>query len=40
LWQNLLHAQAAVWLRMVLLFKPGIVITDVPYQVHDDANDE
>ena len=22
-----------VWLRVALLFKPGIVITDVPYQV-------
>lgn len=39
-WQNLLHAQAAVWLRMMLMFKPGIVITDVPYQVHDDMEDE
>jgi len=32
-WQNLLHAQAATWLRLALLFKPGIVITDVPYQI-------
>ena len=39
-WQNLLHAQAAVWLRMALMFKPGIVITDVPYQVQDEAEDE
>ncbi|HSB90527.1 MAG TPA: APC family permease [Anaerolineales bacterium] len=31
-WANLLHAQTALWLRMALLFKPGIVITDVPYQ--------
>jgi hypothetical protein len=30
---NLLHTQAALWLRLALLFKPGIVITDVPYQV-------
>jgi amino acid transporter len=29
---NLLHTQTALMLRMVLLFKPGIVITDVPYQ--------
>jgi len=32
-WHNLLHTQEAVWLRLALLFKPGIVITDVPYQV-------
>lgn len=32
-WHNLLHTQAAFLLRLVLLFRPGIVITDVPYQV-------
>ncbi len=32
-WHNLLHTQTATWLRLGLLFKPGIVITDVPYQV-------
>ncbi len=32
-YHNLLHTQTAFWLRMALLFKPGIVITDVPYQV-------
>lgn len=32
-WHNLLHAQTATWLRFALLFKPGVVITDVPYQV-------
>jgi hypothetical protein len=32
-WNNLLHTQAAVMLRLALLFKPGVVITDVPYQV-------
>ena len=32
-WHNVLHAQTATWLRMALLFKPGIVVTDVPYQV-------
>ncbi|HET7009715.1 MAG TPA: APC family permease [Anaerolineales bacterium] len=31
-WANLLHTQTALWLRMALLFKPGIVVTDVPYQ--------
>lgn len=30
---NLLHTQTALWLRMALMFKPGFVITDVPYQV-------
>ncbi|MGH7536522.1 MAG: amino acid permease, partial [Gemmatimonadales bacterium] len=32
-WHNLLHAQTAVMLRLALLFRPGIVITNVPYQV-------
>jgi len=32
-WHNLLHTQTAVWLRFALMFKRGIVITDVPYQV-------
>jgi hypothetical protein len=32
-WNNLLHTQAAVTLRLALLFKPGIVITNVPYVV-------
>jgi hypothetical protein len=32
-WHNFLHTQTATWLRLALLFKPGIVITDVPYQV-------
>lgn len=32
-YHNFLHAQTALWLRLALLFKPGIVITDVPYQV-------
>jgi hypothetical protein len=30
---NLLHTQTAFWLRLALLFKPGVVITDVPYVV-------
>jgi amino acid transporter len=30
-WQNLLHTQTAVWLRLALMFRPGVVITDVPY---------
>jgi amino acid transporter len=30
---NVLHTQTAMMLRLVLLFKRGVVITDVPYQV-------
>jgi hypothetical protein len=32
-YHNLLHTQTAVWLRLALLFRRGIVVTDVPYQV-------
>jgi len=32
-WHNLLHSQTAVMLRLALFFRPGIVITSVPYQV-------
>ncbi len=32
-WNNILHTQTALSLRMALLFKPDIVITDVPYLV-------
>jgi amino acid transporter len=32
-WHNLLHAQTAGFLRLALMFRPGIVITSVPYQV-------
>lgn len=34
-WHNLLHAQTAYLLRLALLFRPGIVITSVPYQLRD-----
>lgn len=30
---NVLHTQAATWLQWALAGKPGVVITDVPYQV-------
>ncbi len=30
---NILHANTAEWLRKALLFRPGIVIVEVPYQV-------
>lgn len=33
-WHNILHTQTAFWLRFALLSKKGIVITEVPYQVH------
>jgi amino acid transporter len=39
-WHNLLHAQTAVMLRLALLFRPGIVITNVPYQVALSEEDE
>ena len=32
-WENLLHNQSALLLRFALLFKPGVVIVEVPYQV-------
>jgi len=32
-WHNLLHTQTAFLLRLALLFMPGIVITQVPYQL-------
>lgn len=32
-WHNLLHTQTAMILRLALLFKPGIVVTDVPYHL-------
>jgi hypothetical protein len=32
-WNNLLHTHAATLLRLALLFRPGIVITNVTYQV-------
>ena len=39
-WHNLLHAQTAVLLRLALLFRPGIVITNVPYQVGLEEDEE
>jgi hypothetical protein len=32
-WQNFLHNQTAIMLRLALLFRKGIVITDVPFHV-------
>jgi hypothetical protein len=41
-WHQLLHAQTAVMLRLALLWRPGIVITNVPYHTAEamDAADE
>jgi hypothetical protein len=39
-WQNALHAQTALWLRLALMFRPGIVITDVPYLVHESEMED
>lgn len=40
-WHNFLHTQTAVLLRLALLFKPGIVITNVPYhiEIKDDLQE-
>jgi amino acid transporter len=32
-WQNFLHNQTAIMLRLALLFRRGIIITDVPFHV-------
>lgn len=32
-WENFLHNQTALMLRFALLFKPGVVIVEVPYQI-------
>ncbi len=38
-WHHLLHTQAALWLRLAFRSVPGIVVTDVPYQL-DAAGEE
>ena len=35
-WHNALHMRTAEVLRQELLAKSGVVVTDVPYQVHDE----
>jgi len=35
-WHNALHMRTADFLRRELLSKPGVVVTDVPYQVNRD----
>jgi amino acid transporter len=38
-WHQLLHAQTAVTLRLALLWRPGIVITNVPYHTTGEMPD-
>lgn len=38
-WHNALHMRAADLLRQELLSKHGVVVTDVPYHVHDDEKE-
>ncbi|MCL7453001.1 MAG: APC family permease [Anaerolineae bacterium] len=33
-WHNLLHTQAAMMLRLALLTRPGVTVTDVPYHLN------
>lgn len=35
-WHNALHMRTANYLRQELLSKPGVVVTDVPYQVYKE----
>jgi hypothetical protein len=39
-WHNALHMRTAELLRKELLSKPGIVVTDVPYTLEDEDNQE
>ncbi len=34
-WHNILHNQTALLVRLALLFRRGMVVTDVPYQLKD-----
>jgi hypothetical protein len=38
-WQNLLHTQTALTLRLALRSRPGIVVTDVPYVYRPQAGE-
>jgi hypothetical protein len=33
-WEQVLHNQTALRLKAALLFRPGIVVADVPYHLH------
>jgi hypothetical protein len=39
-WHNALHMRTANFLRQELLSKPGVVVTDVPYQVSAEEEKE
>jgi hypothetical protein len=39
-WHNALHMRTANVLREELLSRPGVVVTDVPYQVHREEEKE
>ena len=32
-WQNILHNQTALLIRLALVFRRGMVVTDVPYRL-------
>ena len=34
-WHNVLHNQTALLIRLALLFRRGMVVTDVPYRLRD-----
>jgi hypothetical protein len=38
-WHNTLHMRTANYLRQELLSKPGVVVTDVPYQVREEQKE-
>jgi amino acid transporter len=38
-WHNALHMRTANYLRQELLSKPGVVVTDVPYQVREEEKE-
>lgn len=38
-WHNALHMRTANFLRQELLSRPGVVVTDVPYQVHHEEKE-
>ena len=38
-WHNALHMRTADFLRQELLSKPGVVVTDVPYQVYKESEE-
>jgi hypothetical protein len=35
-WEHLLHKQTALRLKAALLFRPGTVVTSVPYHLRSD----